>query len=236
MKTDFSKNIIDTIKSSHISTHSRYSFLIKNWGFLIWAWISFFIYSLLFGLILYYWDSTDWNTRRSIGFFKLLFVSLPFLLIFFLLLSTLLWIISIHYTKKGYKYRLSTLLFVEIFWWAFLWLFFLISWVIGYLDNSLKENFGVYKTYCHTFSHEQMITIWQNPDKWLLIWEIKNTSISTLFLIDSVWKNWEITLSPETIIKEKVTLESSEKIKILWNQISENTFFAKEVRPMYGKH
>lgn len=234
MDKNFWKKVLDTIEKEKILPISKKIFVLQNLG--VWSGI---ILSLLVGVIILsifysFWEGVDWDMWRYIGMWKMM-VSLYHPWLFLLIIVCLLWwIFFFSRTERGYKISsknmflsivllvfFSSLLFFHFFFWG--------------VNMYAERHFGWYSTYMHQNTQQEMYTIWQNPEKGLLIWEIVWTQEKSITLKDSTGKEWEILYDQTTTVKGKLSLTSGETIKIIGKQISDSQFQASEFRPLMGK-
>ena len=114
---------------------------------------------------------------------------------------------------------------------------FYFSWLNHHIESKLENIVPKYRESFVKDRDSRMIKVWQNEDKWLLIWTIKSRNGDILFLQDFNKKNWEIFLNKntQTDIKHKVNITVWEKIKIIWEKMDNNKFIANEIRPFIGR-
>ncbi len=77
----------------------------------------------------------------------------------------------------------------------------------------------------------RMVKIWQNEESGLILWEILKVNDDNFEFTDYNNKKWTILFWDKTDIKWRVNLKSWEKVKIVWEKTSDNTFNATQIRP-----
>lgn len=108
-----------------------------------------------------------------------------------------------------------------------------VSWVDNYLETKLENITPKYRSMLVDDKESRMIQVWQQEDNWLLIGEILEVNDNNLTFKDTNSKGWEILLNNgyTTDVKHRVSIKVWEKIKIVWEKTSDNTFIANEIRP-----
>jgi hypothetical protein len=170
---------------------------------------------------------------RKVWLIKLFFVFLPLFWIIFLFISSFLSYYNYRHTNKGYKLSLINVFIFNLILSIFFAFIFFFSWINNFIESKLEEYIPKYRTILVEDQYSRMIKIWQNEDKWLLIWQILELWNNTLSFIDYNDKVWKIIINKngETNIKHRVELKVWEKIKIIWEKIENNSFEAIEIRP-----
>lgn len=233
LKNDFSKNILDKIKQEKVKTIPKYVFILKY--ILIWCFlfISIFIWALSLSISLEYLINADWSLLNKIWIIKIFTIFMPFFWLFFLILASIFSYYNFIHTEKWYKFTFIKILLVNIFLSLLLWIILYFSWIHNYIEWKIENNSQKYRTIFVNDKVTRMIRVWQNEEKWLLIWIIKEVDTNKIIFKDSNDKEWNIILNENTItdIKHKVNIIVWEKIKIIWVKLDNINFKAKEIRP-----
>lgn len=230
---NFNKNLLDRIKNEEIKQTPKYIFIFKNiaiWFFLI---ISIFLWSLSLGISFDYLITADWYLFKKIWLFKVFIVFLPIFWIVFLILSSFLSYYNYRYTDKGYKLSLWRVFSLNIISSFILAIILYFTWANVYIESKLEEYVPKYRSVLVDDKVTRMVKVWQNEDKWLLIWELIEVRENKLTFKDYNNKNWNIILNNKIItdVKHRVNIQSWEKIKIIWEKVDESNFKAFEIRP-----
>lgn len=233
----FTKDLLEKIKKENIKQTPSYVFMIKSifiWFFLI---SSLFIWSISLGISIDYLLSADLILIKNIWLIKVFIVFLPIFWLIFLIISSFLSYYSYRQTNRAYKLSLLKVFILNII--AYLILAFLLQiwWLSKYIESSLEKYIPKYRSVLVDDKVSRMIKVWQNEDKWLLIWEIIETWKNKLIFEDFNSKRWSIFINDDTKtdIKHRVEIKNWEKIKLLWEKINNNEFKALEIRPFIGR-
>lgn len=148
--------------------------------------------------------------------------------LWFILIALVLAVVAVLFdirkTKNGYKYKnviiislivVIGLIFAGIFAW---------SGLPNRFDRSLSGN-SLYQN-----REQYMISVWQNPNEGRITGEIIAINQSNLTIRDFSNKIWQID-SGNAVWRHNLKPEVGLRIKLLGNQISENSFTATDIRP-----
>jgi hypothetical protein len=194
---------------------------------LLWAvslWISF-----------EYLINADWTLIHRLWIIKVATVFMPIFWILFLLISVFFSYYNFKHTQKGYKYSFIKILWLNIVLSIVLWLLFYISWSNHFIEWVMENNIPKYRSIFVEDRVSRMIKVWQNEEKWLLLWRIHKIDGKNLDIIDHNNKNWIIIVSDSTEIKPRVKLATWERIKIMWEKLWDSRFRADQIRPFIGR-
>ena len=229
----FNKDLLDRIKTEDIKQTSKYVFRLKNIAILWFLMISIVLWSIAFSISFDYLINADWYLFRKIWLFKVLIVFIPLFWIIFLVLSSFFSYYNYRCTNKGYKLSLFKVFILNIFSSLMLAIILYLIWANIYIESKLTEYIPKYRSILVEDKVSRMIKIWQNEEKWLLIWKILKVWKSKLIIKDFKNNNWDIILNNKSLtnIRHRVTIQLWETIKIIWEKIEDNKFEAKEIRP-----
>lgn len=231
---DFSKNILNKIKKENIKQVPKYLFVTKNilvWLFLV---ISIILWALSISISFEYLINIDWELSWRIWVFKLIFMFLPIFWVIFLVLSSFLSFYNYRHTEKWYKLTFLRILGINILFSFIVWVLFVISGFNNYVEVKIEEILPKYRSILVQDSQSRITQVWQNEDNWLLIWEIINTWEIEFQFKDSNDKIWNISVEEgKTDIRGNISIKVWQKIKIIWEKIDENNFYASIIK-MYG--
>ncbi|HOI59872.1 MAG TPA: hypothetical protein PKU93_00950 [Candidatus Pacearchaeota archaeon] len=215
--TNLDKQILDQIKD--LKPIAKWKFLFKN--YLIWSLgILFLIFSsFACALLLYLVINNDWEHSKLIAgsFWDYWIASFPHIWFVFTVVFLIISYQNFKHTEKGYRIRhrkLITINILTILFLAFVFCSFGLGNAIDAIDLEQSKIFN------------QRKVLWINPDKGFLAGEVIEKNEDSLKLIDFEGKLWTI-----DVIEANITPYTEEGVKILGNQVSEDTFKAKEVLP-----
>lgn len=231
----FTKDLFDKINKEKISQTPKYIFITKN--ILVWFFLFFsiFIGALSLSISLDYLFNADWDLFRRIWFLKIFLIFIPVFWLLFLIISSVLSYYNYRYTDKWYKLSFIKVLFLNIFSSLILAFILYFTWINNYIELKIENIVPKYRTILVEDKINRMIKVWQNEEKWLLIWTILDYNDTELKLNDFNNKEWIITLNRNIDIKSRVKIENWERIKIIWEKIDWNNFDALEIRPFVWK-
>ena len=239
LKKNFSENILKKIKKEKIKKIPKCIFIFKHlsvWVFLI---MSIFIWALSFSISFDYITNVDWSLLHKLWVMKIVTIFMPIFWVIFLLIASFLSYYNFRHTEKWYKYSFSKILIINIFLSLILGIFLYFTWIHHSIELIIEKNIPKYRLLFVEDNISRVIKIWQNENKWLLIWKITEVSWNLLVFKDFNSKTWNILLNKntKTDIKHIVNIRVWEKIKIIWEKINDNNFEAKEIRPfMWNKN
>lgn len=223
--------ILEKIKEKDIKPKPKWQFSLKS--ILIWAiYFGFVIVgSVSFSIILFAIQQTDFVLLSHIGHSKLelLLAILPFIWIILLVVFLLGSIYAIYNSNKGYKFTFSKLIGFNVGLSILLGTLFFIGGGAQWFENAFAIESGFYNSI-----QNRKEKIWQNPEKGNLAGTIIKIDDKIIELKDFAGNKWKINIDT-AFIPNSVFLEVDEKIKLIGEKISKNSFSAKDIFPWGGK-
>jgi len=226
---NLSNEVFKKIKDNDIKPKPRWYFITKN--YFIWSifGISIILGSFAFSMVIFIIKQLDWDIYHYMGdsFIKTLFISLPYLWLIFLFLITGVAYYNFIHTKRGYRFKLISILLIS--------LIISISLGTGLYFNGFSERlekiFSAKIPYYNqlVYSCEEQ---WMQPERGLLAGTIIEIGFpeNNFILRDLENNRWEIEAS-KVIWKGKLTPTTNLKIKLIGKLIDNNNFKAVEIRP-----
>lgn len=223
-----SEKIVAEIENKQLKPRPRWQFIVKKYSILSFTLASLILGSLAFSLVLHLMNSEDWGIQSiSRGrFLYLMFISLPFAWLIFLVL----FIVSVFYNfrqlRNGYKYPCRTIVLSALITIVFF--------------GSLAALFGLNKT-IHTALSKQSpfyreafdprSQAWNRPQVGFLAGQIIKLNDDGLMIRDPRANDWQIEIDTNTIIAPEVKLELNEQIKVIGAIDHDFDFDAQEIVP-----
>lgn len=235
MKKDFSKVIVNKIKKENIKQIPRCVFVLKYisvWFFLI---FSIFVWALALSISFGYFSDVDWVLGRRLGFIRILTIYMPLFWIFFLVVSVFFSYYNFRNTERWYKFSFLKIFLINIFSSVLFGMIFYFTWISSIVESYIEEVVPEYRSLFVEDKVSRMVSVWQNEDSWLLIWEIVGINESDFVFIDYNNKEWSVLFNGETNIKWRVEFVAWKKIKVIWEKTWNDVFEAKEIRPFMGR-
>jgi len=223
-----STNILKEIKQQSIHPIPRWKFLLKNYG----RWVGFALFVLLgsisISVVIFMLTDHDWDIYRYLNksFMEYVLLSLPYF--WFLLLSAFIafaWY-DLEKTKTGYKYGILKIGLVNIILSVVLGVIFFSAGLGIKIDKIFADNIPYYQT-IHQYSRP---SIWQNPERGLLVGKITDIANDGSFHItDPADHSWLVECL-KCILSGGFVEENGMIVKIIGNKISDQVFDASEIR------
>lgn len=229
---NLSQQVLETIKENIIKPRPRWHFLLKN--YLVWFFgiTSLLIGSVAFSVIIYMFLNNDWNVYKNINdsLLEFILVTLPNFWLLFLGLFIFITHYNIRHTKKGYRFKLSTIVLGSVCLSILLGTFFY-NIGLGYtIDSALTDRLPIYRK----FLNPRMM-IWNQAENGLLVGMIINIDKeNNLRIIDFNKKEWQV-ITDQAIVMIEVELKNGMRIKIIGEMIDENSFKAYRIMPAFPK-
>jgi len=223
--------IIGRIKKEGVNPTSLWFLNLKNalvwFGFLL----AVFLGALAFSVILLAIRQTDFNIISHLNHsrLELLLGLLPFIWLVLVVVFLGLAMLSVRYSRKGYKYKIIHLFTYSLFIGVALGTGFFMAGGSDRLERAFDINVLSYKSI-----EERKMQIWNNPKDGYLAGNIQQVNEEQIILEDFQQHNWQITFN-EAFIARAVMLEPGEKIKIVGKISGSQQFQADEIRPWGGR-
>lgn len=226
---DITQTVLETIKDKKIIPRPKWEFVMKNYFIWTVSIISLIIGSFAFAVIIYMFKNNDWDLYQQIGKNLLNFTlaTLPYLWLIFLSLFIFLAYYNFKHTKSGYKYKLNLVIGGSIITSIILGILF---YNIGFgqaIDNIFDEKIPVYR---RLMMHRA--AIWHQPDKGLLFGTIESIQAPDRFKLRDLKNNPWIVIHPSKDLRPLLILNQGLRIKIFGEKINDDSFKAKEIRPL----
>ena len=232
MKKDFKNNLIKKIKKEKIKPISKIFFVAKKILIYFFFWFSILIGALAVAIVFLYLFEADWFLSHKLWLLEITMNFLPIFWIIFLMISITISYFNFKNTEKGYKFYLWQIIVWNILASLVIWVLFYITWFSQIIENKIQTILPEYRQYFVWDKISRMTKVWQNEEKWLLLWLILEKNNNFNFkLKDTNNKIWKILLSEKTNIKHNLELKSGLKIKLIWEKKSDNIFEVLEIRP-----
>jgi len=231
MKKDLIKSVQKIIKDKKIEPKSKWEFKLKEYA----IWLGVFVFTIIGGLavavIIYMLKNNDWDLSKqaSNNFLGFIFATLPYFWILFLILFSLFTYYNFKHTKSGYRYALSYILLGIVLLSLFLGIAFYNIGLGQAMDRIFSDRMPFYEK---MMFYKQ--NIWSKPSQGLLAGKIISEVVNDEFeLVGLDRKTWLIK-KHKALVTPKVFLRLGEPIKVIGEQVDDNIFQAKEIRPLLG--
>lgn len=224
------ERIINKIKQEDIKPKARWKYTGRNALMWLVMLLSVIAGALAFSIILFAVQQIDFDliSHMSHSRFEWWLGLLPFIWIISLIIFTGISVFGLKYTRKGYKYSLKKLIYINITFSVLAGALFFVGGGAKWLENIFADNIRGYESV-----QAKKMKIWSVPEEGYLSGYITNVEDSVLILKDFNDKQWTIDIG-EARISIMVELINDELIKIIGNMDSENHFTARELRPWGG--
>ena len=223
-----SEKIIAKIESEKIKPRPQWQFSLKKYSVLALTVIALILGSLSFSLVLYLINNQDWGlqTISRSRFIFLIFMSLPFAWLVFLILFIAFIFFNFRQLRNGYKYPMRTIVAT-----ACLTIIILGSLAAGLgLHRQLHQMFSRQIPFYQT-TFDPRHRLWIQPQKGFLAGQITAHQGDDLYIIDPLSNDWHIDITKRTVVAPELKLEPNEEVKIIGIIIRPGDFDAQEIRP-----
>jgi len=228
-----SQKLLQRIKTEKIVPKSKSRFIIKNIIFWIIFIISLIIGGLAVSIILFAFIENELDLINNFTGSKLkMFLSfLPIFWIISAIIFLVLSIFGVRYTKTGYRYSPFLIISINIILSIILGITFYFTGGAKTIEQLFAKNISIYNSV-----EEKKVALWSNPEQGFLSGKIieKNKENDFFTLEDFNQKKWKIEFK-NADIKNRVTIQEKEQIKIIGKISQDDIFIAKEIRPWEGQ-
>lgn len=227
--TDLSQKIIEKIKTEHIEPEARWKFLARR--FLLWTGIviAALLGALSLGLIIFTFFELDEEILSFAPgrlFSPALLRSIPLLWIAAAIAFVWMAIAEFRNTRHGYRYHTATIIGIIIFAVVTGAIVVHFSGINRLADQSLHGAIPGYGRFVENSEH-----FWSQPENGFLAGEIGTVNNSGFLLRDLSGKTWAIAVTSETVIRPRVRVERSARVKVVGDETGEDSFMAEDIRP-----
>jgi hypothetical protein len=227
---DNSTKLIEKIREQQMKPLPRWKYTVKD----TFIWLSF-IFCVLFGalafsVILFAIQQLDFDIlgHMTHSTFELFLGLVPFIWIVTLIIFLVIAIFSIKNSKKGYRFTSPSLVGFASGLSILLGTLFFISGGAGWLESAFANKVSIYEGI-----EERKEQVWSMPEDGYLSGTIISTGDSIFELRDLKGKSWMVSFKEADIVPA-VHISDGEKIKMMGNMTSANTFKADMIRPWGG--
>ncbi|OGF25410.1 hypothetical protein A2331_01180 [Candidatus Falkowbacteria bacterium RIFOXYB2_FULL_34_18] len=224
-KKSLSERIFNKIKEKKIIPRPRWEFLLKNYIVWLLGVISLIIGSLSVSVIIFMFKFSDFDIYESLhnNFFEFLISNLPYFWIIFLILFIVVADYNFKQTKKGYKYKLSTIILSSI-----IISIFLGSSLFAFGSGELIDNIMSRQAPFYSELINRNIKNWDNPEGGKLIGIVAAIQKNDLNLLTHDQKEWVVFYNSNQVLPQK-EIKVGEPIRIIGEKQEENIFKAKQI-------
>lgn len=224
------EKFIEKIKEKDIRPKPRWRFTFPNLIMWILMLLSIMAGALAFSIILFSIQQIDFDliSQMSHSRFEWWLGMLPFLWIITVIVFLVLAVFGLRYTRKGYKFTLKSLIGINVAFSILAGTLFFIGGGAGWLESAFSDHVRAYESV-----HAKKMKMWSVPEEGYLAGYLQEIGDTSVILKDFDEKEWIIDLS-DAMISQAVKLEKDELVKIIGRKISNNEFFAEQVRPWGG--
>jgi hypothetical protein len=223
-----SEKTLEKIEQEKITPKPRWQFLARQYSVWTLTVVSLLLGALAFSLILYLIGSQNWDIRQAMGsnWFRWIFLSLPLAWILFFLLFVAAIYYNVRHFKKGYKYP-AYLIGVS-------------ALVTAIFFGVIAASFGLHQKIHDLFVarlpfyqqvFDDRINAWDRPGEGFLAGRINQPTADGFTLHDFMNHDWLIKTDSETEWEGSVKFLIGEQVKVVGQEIDQDTFQAQEIRP-----
>ncbi len=224
-KDNFTKNLLEKIKTDKLEPKPRWQFLLKNYLIWIFGALSLLFGSLATSVIIYLLKHNNWQlAEKSDSFWSFFLLTIPYFWLLFLALFILIIFYNFKHTKKGYRYKPLHIIIVAVLSSIIIGEVFYLAGFSKKIDDVLGARAPFYKEMLNPQLH-----YWCNPDKGRLAGVILKEN-NKIALIDPSGKYWELQIGEDQLKLISEYYSSGQVVNILGKTISfEEGIFQVEV-------
>lgn len=227
--TKLSDGILGKIKGEHICPRPRWCFLLKSCAFWSMLFVSVFLGSISFSVIVHLLTFGDFGMLGHLhgNLVTSAVMLVPYFWIFSLALFAAVAYFNWKHTKLGYRFRRRWIFVSSIVLSGF---FGSVLYGLGMgkeIDFMMAKSMPFYDSSKHTGRSE----IWLHPENGLLVGRIVEIDEpqNIMFIEDSRGMNWSV-VKYERKIQPEIIVKRGKIVKIIGEMESENVFRANEIR------
>ncbi|MFA5163308.1 MAG: hypothetical protein WC441_02140 [Patescibacteria group bacterium] len=224
---DLSDKIIAKIEEQKIKPRPKWQFMVKKYAVLTLAIASLLLGGLSFSVIFHLLNNQDW-TWQSIDrshFFLLILNSLPLAWLAFFVLFIVVLCYNFRQLKHGYRYPVKTIALSALVTMIF---FGTLAAILG-INRQVHNLLNRVPVYQNTF--DSRLQAWDRPQAGFLTGRIKEFNQSGFTLENPHLKNWQVIVSPKTIIDPELEGEINERVRVFGFVSLPGSFIAQEIKP-----
>lgn len=229
--TNGAKNIVDRIKEEGIEPRPRWYFILVNAG----KWSGFVIASLIgavsFSVILYTFLQADFNpfSHLSHSGIELLLGLLPVFWMLMLFAFTLLAMVGLRSSEKGYRLTWVRLMVYCVIISVFLGSWFYLGGGAQWLDNAFAERVDSYESLL-----ERKRKVWMNPAEGTLSGTIVRVNDRKTFELKGLDEtHWIIDYS-DAFVVPRIRVKPGIEVKMTGEMTAAGHFKTDKIRPWSG--
>lgn len=230
-KINITWNVINTIKNRKIKPIPKLYYTIKKIIIYSLTILLLLISGISMSIVFSYLFEIDYSLFSKFWFTNIIFIFLPIFWILLILFVSIMFYFLFKKTEWGYKYWIISIINLNILLSLFFWYLFFTLDINEKAENYIKNYINDKMGFVYKEKHEVITKMWQNPERWLLIWEITSLHNWYIKIIDTNKNEWFIRLAEDTLIRSDVILDKWIIIKIEWELLSIKDFKANRIIP-----
>jgi heme/copper-type cytochrome/quinol oxidase subunit 2 len=228
-KNNFTKNLIEKIKTENIEPKPRWHFLLKNYAVWISGILAFLIGALATSVIIYLLKYNNWQLGgQTESFLSYFLLTLPYFWLLFLALFIYIIFYNLKHTKKGYKFKPVYIILTAVLGSILLGEIFFLAGMGKKIDDVLGSKAPFYKQMFNPQLH-----YFCNPEKGRLTGVLikENEQIG---LIDTSGNYWQIEFKNENNLNLDFLIGQAVNILGNVNENQDNVFEVEIIRPAHS--
>lgn len=228
--SDLTRKILALITEQNIQPAPLWQARVRNSAYWVGTFVVVVFSALIMTLSFHALFEIDWDAyaKADFSWYQTILSGVP--LFSLLLLAVFLWIsiMLLHQTRRGYRYPIAVLAT----------LFLSTSVAFGYFIEQSPLDEPAERFLLYALPHDSDIRgalipsaerQWSQPERGLLGGSVQSSDAARIMLRDSSEKLWTVDYS-EADIREGVTLQPSQAVKVIGEEEGEDAFRATEVR------
>ena len=220
-KENITKKILDKIEDQKIVPKPKWHFLFKDYIVWILAILSIVVGAVGFSATIFSLSHAGWDLYRVTHTNIIIFTAsvFPYLWVLLMLVFVSVSYYNFKHTKRGYKFKLSTLIFGTV----------LSTVILGLIFNITGFGQIADRKFGHTES--RIFEMWSQSENGLLAGEIQNISEEYFILKDFEGKEWRVHYD-ELDKTQSYLIRENMKLRIVGESEGESGFSACFIAPL----
>jgi heme/copper-type cytochrome/quinol oxidase subunit 2 len=232
MPSSLADKIAAKLKKENITPKPKWQFLLRD--YLLWSvfGINVLLGAMFFVVTSFSLRDNDWDIYKHLdqNFLEYIIMTMPYIRITALVVFIFLAYYNYKHTDRGYKYKTHWIIIMSVVVMGLIGGTLLLVGAEAKIERLFSRSLPFYDNL-----EERRIRVWHHPGKGLLGGEIVEINMdSEIVLQDCHNKNWQVDVQ-EVIWRGPIGKpEMGRRIKVIGEQLGEDKFKAKEVRPWMG--
>lgn len=221
--TSLTEKVLKNIEQKHITPRPKWVFSLQNMAIWISGVLFIIVGGFAFSVVIYMLKDSDWYVYQKMGnnlwgFFLLM---LPYFWLIILGVLVAIANYNLKVTKKGYRFRLRTVVAFVLVMSVLIGAFLYCAGVGKAIDETFADRLPFYEEFVNKMNRDKRI--WMHPDRGLLAGVVISVDDSGKILVSDFNNDvWRIKKDAATVL-HGMDLREKQAIKIVGQELEDNT-------------